>query len=107
MKKAIELYNCQRFEYVLILNKIKIRCFTRLKKSIFRYFIFLITSFALIKILKQYKKLQKARNKNTFLFFCTKHFKNIINLFCAHVVKKRIINKSYKKILLIIDIYAH
>ena len=49
----------------------------------------------------------KIKSKKINLSLCIQHFKNIMNLFCAHIIEKRIIDAIYEKILLFIDVYAH
>ena len=78
-----------------------------MNKIIFWDFWILITLFALTQILHKYEQLMKIRNKKINFFFCIKRFKNIINLFCVYIIKKRIIDENYKKILLLINVYAY
>ena len=107
VKKTSDLCDLQRSAYVLILDKTRQIYLNRLKKSIFRNIQTLVTSFALTQMLNQYEKLLKARDKNISLSLCTKHFKNIMSLSCAHIIQKRMIDADHEKMILITDVHAH
>ena len=49
----------------------------------------------------------KIRDEHVSLSFCIKKFKNIMNLFCVHIIEKRIIDADCKEVLLFFDIHAH
>ena len=89
------------------MSKTKARFFTRLDKILFVELKFLIIFFVYELIIKQYKLLLKTRNKNENLLACTKRFRKIMNVSCAHEIETRLIDFVNKKILKLVDVYFH
>ena len=101
------IYDRQREKYCNDFNYIKQRLNHNFKKSLYRDFIVYITFFALKKINKHYKRLLKTQKKNVHLFSCIHIFKRTINLFCSHVIEKRLIDTTNEKILKLKNVHYH
>ena len=97
----------QREKYISDLDYIKQRLNHNFKKFLYRDFIVYITFFALKKINKHYQRLLKTQKKKIYLLSCINIFKRTINLFCLHVIEKRLIDATNEKILKLKNIYYY
>ena len=107
VKRVFDVCNRQRFEYNRVLVYARQNFSDRLNKAIFRDFRVLISSFAFIKMKEQYDILLNIRDNNVELSLCSKRFQNIMNLLCAHIIQKRMIDVNNEKVLKFNDVNSH
>ena len=100
LKTQIKKYNTR-------LKQIKRKVALNLSRELMRDLIARVSSYALTKIQKQYRKLKQIEKdfENEALSSCTKIFDTTMRLSCSHVIKTRV--KSDEKRLLLDDVHSH
>ena len=96
-----------RRQYVQNLNNVKQRLNYKFRATIYRDFQIYVIFFVLKKFDDHYKRLTKIENKNIKLSICTKIFKRIMKLSCAHVIKKRRVNAINDEMLRLTNVHFH
>ena len=106
LKTVIENLNLmlinQRHDYLIAAKKAKIRYSMNLKIDAFRNLIAFVISYALKKILEEYKRLI---DQFTIFFVCIKAFSIFLGLSCAHVIQERLTFNDNE--LMIEDVHFH
>ena len=100
------LLKTQINKYNTTLNQIKRKIAYNLSRELMRDLIARVTSHALTKIRKQYKKILRAEknSENESLESCSRCFVTTLSLSCSHVIKTRMNNKEK---LLLENIHSH
>jgi glycerol-3-phosphate dehydrogenase len=91
----------QHHDYSIEFENVKIRYSLQCRIDFFQNIFAFVTSFALRKILNQYKRLI---DESTILSACIKTFSTTLRLSCAHVIQERVESTDC---LLIENVHSH
>ena len=92
----------QRHDYLIAAEEVKVRYSMDLKIDAFRNLIAFVISYALRKILGEYKRLI---DQPTVFFACIKAFSTFLGLPCVHVIQERLTSNGNG--LMIEDVHPH
>ena len=91
--------------YDVLLEKNKARLFNRLREVlIFRDVIVFVTSFVMLQVLKQYKRLYC---KFIAISICIDSFNKTMKLLCTHKIQKQWYDRANDKVLKLKNFHAH
>ena len=100
---------CDRIksDYINKLKNEKQRLNHQLRKSLFRDLMIYVISHVLKSINEHYTRLLNAQKKNVNLSSCTKSFRRIMNLSCAHDIERRFVDAANEKVLKLENVHFH